>query len=181
VSITSDPDVLANIKPLFPDEKRSICGWASFYKERQSSLEYDAPQLIFTIVVTPDQFQEMLRAVQSGAGGSFNIGIEQLKFGWEPDASHLIWVLDEGDDKRPISTFSYSAERFWTIEGAIRDERDRKLNAELADSPDPEARKLAALSAADRPPEPTVALLKECRALLVMLVVLGVLVLFKVS
>ena len=160
VSITSNADVLANVKVLFPEEQRSICGYASFYKEREGSFDYDPPQLVFTVVVEPDQFAEMLRTVQSGPGAVvINIGIEHLRFGWEPDGSHLIWGLDETDPKRPISTFSYNAERFWTSEQAIGDERERKLNAELADSPDPDARKLAAISAASQTPDPLVTVL----------------------
>jgi hypothetical protein len=150
-------------------------GYVSFYPERHGSFNSDAAKLVFTVVVEPQILADMVQATQQSPGGAtLSIGIEGLEHGWEPDASHQIWTLKEGGkDKHPITTFGYSVERFWTSESAIRDEKDRKLSADLADSPDPEARKLAALSKAENR-DPLTVLLKECRTLLLAILLVAV-------
>lgn len=183
VSITDDPEVLANLQPLFAEKDRPICGSASFYPERLGTMDSAPARLYFTVVVESHIFAEMVRSVQqSPAGATINIGLEGLEYGWDPDASHLIWKLDgDGEDQRPITSLSYRVDRFWTSESAIREENDRQDNAELVDSPDPEARKLAAMSEADKLPDPLNVLLKQCRSLLLAILVVGVAALFRFS
>lgn len=176
VTVSANAELLGNLQGLFAKEQ-VICGSANFYPERHGSLDFDPAQLFFDVVVEPQLFAEMVRTEEHGPGGAtLSIGLEGLEFGWEPDASHLIWEL-EGDakatDRRPITSFGYHVERFCTSEAAIKEEADKRLNAELADSPDPKARELAAQSAADRPPDPMMELLKQCRLALWVLVALA--------
>lgn len=174
LSITDNPEVLENLAGLFPGETQGICGAASFYPQRNDPFDPDPAKIYFTVVVEPEVFAQMLRESAHRPGGlTLNLSLEGLDFGWEPDASHLIWKTAEGGrDQRPISSFRYSVERFWTSERAVHDERDRQLKAELADSHDPQARKLAAIDQA--PPDYSVTLLQHCRSLLVLLLLVGV-------
>lgn len=146
-------------------------------------MDTDAAALHFTIVVEPNLLAEMVRNAQHEPGGAtMNLGLEGIEYGWEPDASHLIWKLDEQpSDRRPITSFSYSVERSWATERAIRDQRDRRLDAQLASSPNPEKRKLAALSEAYREPDKTTALLRHCRSLLLAILVVALIALFSLS
>ena len=175
VSVTDNPEYITHLEGLFPEKERPICGCASFYPERQGSLDYTPAGLQFDMVAEPHLFAEMLRSTKHSPGGAtLNLSLEGLDYGWEPDASHLIWKLAEGTrDRRPVTSFSYRVERFWTTEGAIRRVNDRKVNDEMADSPDPEVRKLAEVLT-EQGPAATIALLKECRALLIAILIVGV-------
>ena len=51
VSITPDPDVLANIQAVFDESERPLCGWASFSRERQGDFEFAPPTVYFNVVV----------------------------------------------------------------------------------------------------------------------------------
>jgi len=180
VHISTESEVLENIQPFLPGEEGAICGWAAFYPARHDDLDPDPAKLNFNVVVEPDVFAELLRTNQRHPGGTtLGLSIEGLEYGWEPDGSHLIWKVDEAREKRAISSFSYQVENFWTSERAIQDESDRQSNAALADSPDPEAQKLARIIASEDEPDPITVLLKQCRALLVAIILLGIAVLFK--
>lgn len=179
VSVTDDPDVLANLGSTVPDGKRPLVGKAFFYPERVDVIDGEPAKLHFLVVVKPNLLREMLAVVQRYPGGAWiSLGIEHLEFGWEPDGSHLIWKLpSNGDDSRPLTSFSYSVDQFRTSEGAIRDEEERWHHAELADSPNDDDRKLlASLKAEKNQPDQTPLLLKQCHLLLLLLVATAVLI-----
>jgi hypothetical protein len=181
VSITDDQDILGNWQGVHSDRERPICGSANFYTERDGRLgESGEPaKLYFTVIVEPELFAEIARTTQELPGvATINLGIQDLEYGWEPDGSHLIWKLEESKDRRPITSFSYSVEGFWTSERAISNEGDRRFNAALADSPHSEDQKLAEVNAAEKAEQDNVmVLLKQCRSLLVAILLLGVAVL----
>lgn len=181
VSVSPNKDVLENMQSSFTDEDGPICGWASFYDERKGSIDYTPASLQFSLIVEPDQFAAMLDVFQGSAGATtLNVGLDKLEFGWEPDGSHLIWKAEK-NDKCPITSFSYHVERFWTTEGAIRQAREKQSHAELADSPDPEHRKLAASVAREEVPDATTALLKQFRSILVAILVVVALAVFRLG
>ena len=175
VIVTDNTEYIAHFKGVFAAKRELVCGCANFYPERPGGLDYTPAGLQFTIVAEPHLFAEMLRSAKHSPGGAvLNLGVDDLEYEWEPDASHMIWKVAEGTrDQRPITSFHYRVDRFWTTEGAIRRENDRKLNDEIADSPDPEVRKLAE-PMNEQGPAATVALLKDCRALLIAILIVGV-------
>ena len=187
LSITTDSDALTNLEPLFDEKDRPICGCATFYPERSGSLYHDAANLHFLVVVSQQLFTEMLRMPLDGPGAAtLNVGLTGIEYGW--DSSHNVWKLDDSDSlapaRRPITTFSFSVERFWTTESAISDVADRRTSAELAESPDPKHRKLAAIDEKERArqnPDPIADLLRQCRLLLLLILGLGVLAVIALS
>ena len=175
VNVSSDPEKIAHIKG-----DRPICGYAHFFPERRHDLDAESPKLMCSVVIEPNAFAEMLRArVTAPGSATLCLAIEGLEFGWEPDGSHQIWNLDDSSDcehaaRRRITSFWFNVETFWTSEGAIREEEDRKTNTWLADSPNPEDRKLAASAQEAVNPDPVAKLLAECRGLLWAILGLGV-------
>ena len=171
ITVSSDP---ASIEHIECD--RPICGFASFYPEHTSHSDFSPANLSCWVVIEPAAFAEMLRVRTAAPGAAtLNVGIEGLEYTRVPDG--LIWKLGNTDDKlerrREISSFGYTAETFWTSEGAIHEQESRKTDAWLLDSPDPEERKLV-----DKVPDPVAELLKHCRLLLCLIFWLGVVALF---
>lgn len=166
--------------------EKLACGYATFSPARDDAFE-DVPAKIF-IVVTVDsaRFAE-LRAISIHTAGTatISVDIDGLKYGWEPDGSHQIWNLDDVEGlgrPRLVKGFSIGVETFWCDEGAIRTEEDRRLNLELAQSPDESDRKLAETLAKEaHKPDPLERLLNQCRLLLIVLVALAGLALFRHS
>jgi hypothetical protein len=179
VSVTSDASYLDHI-----GGERPICGWASFHKERDDMLDPTPPLLDVSVVVEPEIFDEMARTqiVEPGTA-TLGLGIEGLEFGWEPDGSHQVWKLDDDSDcglanRRRVTHFYFNVDTFSTTEGGIREADDRRTNDLLAESPDPDDRKLAALSQPEKP-DTVAALLRQCRALLVALLILGAIAFYR--
>lgn len=173
VSVSSDATSLDRISG-----ERPICGAAFFYKERDDHLAPQPATLAINVVVEPQILEGMARTVINEAGAAtLSVGIEGLDFGPAPDGSHQIWNLEDASDcghatRRRVTDFWYSVETFWTSEGEITEAEERQTNAWLADSPDPEDRKLAILSQVEKP-DAVANLLRHCRALLVALLILG--------
>lgn len=182
VSVTDNPKYITHLKQESLEKDRAICGCASFYPERQGSLDYTPAGLHFNIVAEPHLFAEMLRTTKHSPGGAtLDLSLEGLEYGWDLDSSHMIWKLAEGaKDQLPVTSFSYRVESFWTSEGAIKRENDRKRNDEMADSPDPAVRRLAEVPT-QQGPAATIALLKECRTLLIAILILGVIAMVRFS
>lgn len=174
VTILTDPTQLDHVKG-----EKPICGYAQFFKERAGHIDSSPPALSILIVVKPEIFNEMASVkIHSAAVATLQIEIEGLEFGWEPDGSHRTWNLEDASDcemgaRRRVSSFSCSVETFWTTEGAIQAEEDRKMNAILRESPDRENRKLAApLQGLDGGGD-VARLLGHCRAALLALLAVG--------
>lgn len=179
ISLTSDIDSIAHIKGAKP-----ICGYASFSAEHRGTLDYSPPSLTIVVLVDRVVFDEMLRVDLSAPNTvSLHVRIEGLEYGWEPDGSHQIWKLDDTSDcelgtRRRITSFWCDVETFWTSETAIQDAENFRANAELADSSDPENRKLAAkLQEEEGPYDPVVKLLGQIKKLVLGILALGILAL----
>lgn len=166
VTVSSDP---ASIEHIECD--RPICGFASFYREHTSHSDFSPASLSCWVVIEPAAFAEMLRVRAAAPGAAtLDVSIAGLEYTVRPDG--MIWKLSDTDDKlgqrREISRFGYSVETFWTSEGAIHEQENRKTDAWLLDSPDPEQRKLV-----DKVQDPVAELLKHCRLLLWLILCLG--------
>ena len=163
-----------------------ICGWAQFEKEYEDSLEPQPAQLTVQVAVAPEVF-EVMAALRIDRPGSAKLQtrIEGLDYSWEPDGKHLTWNLsDEANTgnakRRRVSSFGLDVETFWTSEGAIRESVDEQDNAWLADSPNPEDRKLASPLQPEKT-DTVISLLNQCRLLLLALLILGGLTLIKIA
>jgi hypothetical protein len=170
VTVSSDPATIEHI-----EGDKPVCGFASFYPEHTSHSDFIPANLSCWVVVEPAAFAEMLRVNSVAPGAAtLSLGIEGLEYSRVPDG--LIWKLgntsDKLDRRREISSFGYTADTFWTSEGAIHEQESRKTDAWLLDSPDPEERKLV-----DKVQDPVAELLKHCRMLLWWIFCVGVLAL----
>lgn len=163
-----------------------ICGWAQFDKEREDSLDPQPAQLLIQVAVAPDVFDVMAaQRIDRPGSATLQARIEGLGYGWEPDGKHQTWDLSDeantGNGKRRrVSSFGLSVETFWTSEGAIREVVEQQENAWLADSPDPEHRKLA-MQLQPEKSDAVVNLLRHCRLLLFALLLLAGIILFKIA
>ena len=160
-----------------------ICGWAQFDKENKDILEPQPAQLMIQVAVEPDVFDVLaaLRIDRPGAA-TLQARIEGLDYSWEPDGKHQTWDLSDkantgNGSRRRVSSFGLNVETFWTSEGAIQKTSDEQDNAWLADSPDPEHRKLAAQLQPEKS-DAVISLLRQCRMLLVALLVFVALTFF---
>ena len=170
VTVSSDPTSIEHIEC-----DRPICGFASFYREHTSHSDFSPASLSCWVVIEPAAFAEMLRVRAAAPGAvTLDVSIAGLEYTVHPDG--MIWKLSDTEDKlgqrREISRFGYTAETFWTSEGAIHEQESRKTDAWLLDSPDPEERKLIV-----KVPDPVAELLKHCRLLLGLILCLGALAL----
>lgn len=174
-----------------PDEaakaaEKSACGYASFFPARNDAFDNDPAKVFISITVDSQRFAELRSMTIPAAGAAtISVDIDELEYGWEPDGSHKIWKLDgEGGRGRPqlVKGFNINIETFWCDEGAIRAETDRRLNSQLAQSPDESDRKLAETLVKEAyKPDPLERLLNQCRLLLIVLVALAALALFRRS
>jgi hypothetical protein len=159
--------------------EKPICGVAFFYPELEVGYDPTPAILSINIEAGPDMFEAMVRTgIKEPGAATLNVGIHGLDFGPAPDGSHQIWNLDDDSDcgrgtMRRVIEFELNVDKFWSSEGAISDAKDKQLNAQLADSPDPEDRKLAALSQPEGS-DVVASLLRQCRVLLIALLVLGI-------
>jgi hypothetical protein len=175
VHVQSDPTLLDHIKGARP-----ICGHADFFAEREDSFDFRPAALAISIIVEPKLFEEMSRVEIAEPGmATLYVKIEGLDFGWEPEGSHLIWKLDDTSDcelamRRRITNFWLNVETFRTSESAIRGDAESRMNAELAESPNPEDRKLAANLQGPERPDPVANLLGQIRSALWVIAGLGI-------
>lgn len=73
--------------------------WNSSGTEPRYGSGGSAAHLELGIVVEPHVPDEMLRATATEAGAAtLHAKIEGLKFGWEPDGSHVFWDLKDVSD-----------------------------------------------------------------------------------
>jgi len=174
VSVTSEPGDIEWVKG-----ERPICGIARFFGDVP-------PKLMMEVAVEPDVLEQMTRIQIAEPGtATLHTDIRGLELGWEPDGSHQIWNLaDESDcedgGRRRITSFWLSVGTFATTEKAVQEADERKLNERLASSPDPEERKLAASTAPENEP-PLAPLLRQCRAILIAILVVAVIALVRLS
>lgn len=176
VSVSTNPEYISDT-----GGKEPICGYAHFSPawESRSGLDSVAAHFYLEIVVEPHVFDEMLRVAPAGAGAAtLESKIEGLKFALDPDGS--FWDLNDDSDcgdaeRRRVTSFAYTVATFWTSEGDVRRAGERRFSAELADSPDPEDRKLAADLQPPEEVDPLQHLLRQCRTLL--LAILGLVML----
>lgn len=164
---------------------KDVCGWAAFYPEKQRTLDYDPPALELTVAVEPAQFEELFTLrISSPDAATMHVGIEDLEFGWEPDGSHQIWKV-EGKPKdgfghrKPVKSFWINVSTFSTTESAIAAEAERKHHAVLAESPDPDERKLAGDLAPASTEATATRLLRQCRMILLGILTVAVIVLLR--
>lgn len=174
VHVSSQSEHISHI-----ESEKPICGYASFHPERVSDFDAEPAHLTITIVVDQDAFDWLVgRRIAEPGYCTLQIGIEGLEYGWEPDGSHRIWNLDDDSDcglgrRRRVKDFSVSVDTLATSEGAIAAEADRRFDEEMADSPNPADRKIAAESQAAKPKERTELLLEQCRAILFIMLMLA--------
>jgi hypothetical protein len=182
VSISSRPQSFDHVKG-----EKPICGYAQFIPERASDFESSEASVFIVIVVEPDAFSEILRHRISRPGtADLKVLIEGLEYGPDPDGSHQIWKLDDDTDcglvnRRRITSFHYTVETFSTRESSIQEEEDRKFHADLADSPDLKDQEIAAILQSQQKADPVADLLRQCRAILVAILGLGVLALLMLN
>lgn len=173
IFVTADDSYHENVGGAGP-----ICGWAQFEKEYEDSLEPQPARLTIQVAVAPDVF-DVMAALRIDMPGSATLQtrIEGLDYSWEPDGKHQTWNLSDETDtgngkRRRVSSFRLNVDTFWTTEGAIQRAVDEQDNAWLADSPDPEHRKLAVQLQPEKS-DAVISLLRQCRMLLVGLLVLA--------
>lgn len=159
-----------------------ICGRADFFAPKHGD---GKPLLSIIVAVEPQLFEEMLRtSIAEPGAATLSVSIEGLKHGWEPDGSHEIWDLEDpagcgSGERRRVTDFWFSVETFWTNEEAVREMGDTKFHARLVDSPDPDDRRLLTSLQPTAAADPIAHLLRQCRTLLVAMLVLGVIGLWK--
>lgn len=159
--------------------EKSVCGSAHY-----SGGEHDA-ELGMYVVVEPDVFEAMARVqIKEPGAATLMVDIEELEFGNRGglDGTHQVWKLEgkkrDWATRKPVSHFWLHVDSFWTNERRIREARDEQMRVRLADSPDPEDREFAARSEPEKP-DPIIGLLRQCRLLLVALVIVASLSFFR--
>lgn len=178
--ITADADHLSNAKVLFPERLRRDEDTAGYASAAIPDKEGQPATLSFVLFVDEVRFAHLLTQVDGVAAGSIaiEVWIDGLEFGlpdeeiWEPaDPDHASQYL-------PIRHFSIEVAKLRTTRQAIRDAREATENKELADSDDAEERKLglawikdASMYAAEQSVEPSLSILRHCRALLALLLI----------
>lgn len=180
VTITSDPQQISHVH-----SEKPFIGFATFSPTRQQEFDPQAAKLWITIAIEPGRFNELLNLRIAGSAiATLNVDIEGLNFGWEPDGSHQIWPPN--DKARPeldrllVTGFWINLETFWTHEQAIDETRDHRQNLMIAQSRDEDDRKMVAVLS-EKQPDASVNLLKQCRSLLILLFVLGVIALIRIQ
>ena len=182
VTVCTDPGLLDHVKG-----KKPFCGFAVCSPESQGDFHYAPAYLGMIVVVEPHELNEMLKIRITEPGtATLHLMIEGLKFGGAPDGTHQIWKLDDDSDcglatERRITSFSCNVETFSTSERSIIEEKDRRFHKRLAESPNPEERKIAASLQPQQKADPVAQLLRQCRALLTAIFGLGVLVFLKLN
>ena len=185
--ISSDADLAKNVQVLLPDpfrKDKEPAGYASLAIPRQGS---EAATLTFMLHVDEARLTELLTQFEGASAGSITIDvwIDGLKFGM-PDEQ--IWELDADGARQylPVGHFSVQVAKLRTTRLKIREARENIGNKELADSDDPEMRKLGVTwlkdvskRAAEQSAEPSLTLLRQCRALLALLLICAVTAIFQ--
>jgi hypothetical protein len=162
-----------------------LCGWASFYTEQDDDFGSDPPQLEFAVAIPPELFDDLFKMrIEAPGSATMHLDIDELEYGWEPDGSHQIWKIEEQAKKRiaqrkPVTSFWINVRTFSTTQRALAQEKDRSLSDTLADSSDPEDRKLAADLAPVLVDDAATKLLRECRMILLALLVLAAIAVFR--
>lgn len=176
VSLTAAPDVLSNIRPLFFEHPREndLIGMVSFYPEGEPGFGYMPALINFMVIVEPWVLKEMSRQEGFGPGAlTFDLRVDGLESGWEPDGSHTVWkLLDDKRSHLPITSFSCAIETHRTTESEIFSTNERYEIAELSGSFDPGARALAKQFQDDQEIAPTERYLKELRLLMLAIFVM---------
>lgn len=78
-------------------------GYLSFFEAVSDEFgEYSFPNLIiFTVFVQDVLYEDIKNAIFSKLPiASFGCGIDGLDFSWEPDGSHQIWKLKDGEERK---------------------------------------------------------------------------------
>jgi len=179
INVSKQLDVLQRFSGEQP-----YCGVATFMPARGDIFSSHPASLILTLYVDPEVFAELLQARISRPGAATGWAIiEGLSYGGAPDGSHQIWSLDEPANGRHriISDFKFDFETSRCSEREIRDESDRSYRESLANSADPNDRKLATDMVTNELADPVVKLLRQCRALLAAILIVGALVLLRAS
>lgn len=181
VHVTSDRSY---IERQGEEPDKDVCGWASFYSESQGQFDYTPPSLEIAVVVEPALFDELFK-LRIGApdAATMHVGIEDLEFGPDPDGAHRIWKLegkraDRLADRKPVKSFWINVRTFSTTESERTAEEERKHQATLAASSDPKERKLAADLASAPTVDTATKLLRQCRMILLALLVLAAFAVF---
>lgn len=181
VEVHSPPEDLSYV-----GGKRPICGHVDFYPPREGRLgDFDqSASLVMHLFADAQTIHEMLRLAIPGPGSAtLQVSIEGLG-GRGFDISHNTWDLEDDTDcgrgrRRRITSFAYEVEQFQATEGDIWGAEQERMNKQLAESADPNDRKLAALGPIK--PDPLRDLLKQCRNLLLIILALGLGIFWTIS
>lgn len=170
VSLTSDPNVLGDLRPLVGDTPRmdQLMGMVSFYPDAEPGFGFAPARITFLVVVDPLVIQELSepRSYKPGAV-TFDLKVENLAYGWEPDGSRKIWnPADPEQDRLPITGFGCAIEIHCSTEGEVYLVKEQQELAELLDSNDPEHRALAKQIRDDQQVSPVERYAKESRTML---------------
>lgn len=186
--IMSDGELLENVKGSFPQKlqkEQDPAGYASVYIPNS---KFERPSLSIVLLIDEFRLGQLFQQIDGLVEGSIKlkVWIEGLEFGVLPDET--IWKCSETDQEGtclPIRQYSIDVAKLRTTRQAINDAEDLAMYNELSDSDDPEERKqgkewLTATKGGvlEEAADPQLALLRHCRALLVLLllcVVVGVL------
>lgn len=138
----SPADVSCTFKPLSSlsnDEKadlkisNSVIGYGLFFEESNSDSSSQPAALLFSIYVPDDDFNMIVKKLDTGNKcDSLTLSFEdesgkdsdKLKYGWEPDASRIIWNY-LGDKRRSrLYLTSYDMSFSDTLGGSINAEEE---------------------------------------------------------
>lgn len=176
--VSADRDLIGNAKGLFPDGLRQDDDPAGYVSAIIPKDDSEDAFLSFVLFLDELSLAKLLKQVATVGVGSITIEvqIDGLRFGL-PDEQ--IWDAADPDRSThflPIRHFSIEVAKLKTTRRAIRDLRDRIENEELADSDDPDERKLGVAwmrdvsrQAAEHNVDLSLSILRQCRALLALL------------
>lgn len=87
-------------------------GELRFFNEYSSEFEFFSASLIFSLYISDNLFEEIYKNILYKIEIS-NIDIQltdkdKLKFGWQPDGSHIIWQVSEEDNGNILDVEAFS-------------------------------------------------------------------------
>lgn len=175
ISLTSDPNVLGDLRPLVGGSPQmdQLMGMVSFHPDTEPKLGFTPARISFLIVVDPLVMQELSKPQSYESGAiTFDLKVENLAYGWEPDGSRKIWnPVNLGQDRLPITGFGCAIETHCSTEGEVHLVKEQQELAELSDSNDPEHRAPAKQMRNDQQVSPMERYAKESRTMLLVIFV----------
>ncbi len=170
----------ATAKALLPESMQKDEDPAGYAKAVIPKGDNEPAILSFVVFTDETRLAQILKLVDGVGAGSITIDvfIDGLKFVLPDEEKWVPHDPDHASQYLPIRHFVIQVSKLRTTRRAIREASETNGNKELADSDDPETRKLAmtwvkdaSRDAAERSPNPSLAILRHCRALLAFLLI----------